>query len=763
MANVRVVCRLRPMSDREKKMGTVPAASASTERKEVTVVRKTSGGRPSRATFRFDEVLSSFSSQEDVFAATLRPLVDQVLEGYEATAFAYGQTGTGKTYTIEGATGSEDQRGLLPRAAAAVLEALARDDLMEHAVTISYLEIYNEELCDLLAPADRQQKLDLMESGDSRGVCCVGLSEVTVASLEDILGNVATAQERRRVAETRINARSSRSHCIFTMKVFSRKACEGGERETIGKLHLVDLAGSECAKKATAPCSSAAHGADEQALASAAGPRAMQPVGGSVEQERERRNINQSLLTLRRVITALREKSGRIPYRDSKLTRLLKDALGGSTRTVVIATISPALTVVEETLSTLAYAEQASGIQNRPVASSLLRMGSASSDRLGSGDSTPVGFGDLTSDIEMRIAYMAQEVEEAQGALARKQQESQELAERAEAAEQELAETKDELRRAHEALAASEAAREAMAASARGLAAQLDGGGNMAAMREKIARRVAELGERAAPAAEQQILALVRAQREALEREGAGTRKALEEAYAELATARAATAALRDSQARGRSQALEAIVEFARRELADLGDMVDGSAEEVDSHLGRAEAFAGIASAAASSAEECGLEGGVQVGAAAQRWAHDVAARCNAVAKLSGDAAVDVERKMATIAARLWNLGQTDSDAGLGKAGAEPQCVAAVSASPDNCSNAEPWDHREAKENRDVIDVRAAAAKALGAERLEAAETVVTPRFLPQGFITPEKAVTVETPRPGKLGHAAREPLREVN
>merc|ERR1719197_773733 len=158
-----------------------------------------------------------------------------------------------------------------------------------------------------------------------------------------------------------MNARSSRSHCIFTMKVRCRKHVRDGELETVGKLHLVDLAGSECAKKA-------ALGIDDVSL------RHGQASGQAVEQERERRNINQSLLTLGRVIGALRDNSGRVPYRDSKLTRLLKDALGGNCKTVLIATISPALAAVEETISTLTYAEQASGIQNKPTATSFLRM-----------------------------------------------------------------------------------------------------------------------------------------------------------------------------------------------------------------------------------------------------------------------------------------------------------------------------------------------------------------------------------------------------
>lgn len=446
---VRVVCRLRPMNDWEKRAGTVPAATASTERKEVAVVRMLGGGtRQVRSTFHFDDVLTSFSTQHEVFASTLEPLIGEVLAGFEATAFAYGQTGTGKTYTMEGNLDSDEGRGLVPRATAAVFNALAGVDYLDHTVTVSYLEIYNEELCDLLAAPHMQHKLDLKDVGSGKGTLCTGLSEVRVNSVGDILKLVSLAQERRRVAETRVNARSSRSHSIFTMKVRCRKAVVGGtgELENVGKLHLVDLAGSENAKKASQAF------LDDTGLAptvtgSTSYPRSATPAARE-EEERERRNINQSLLTLGRVINALREGSGRVPYRDSKLTRLLQDALGGRCKTVIIATISPALGAVEETISTLTYAEQACGIKNRPVASSLFR-----TIRSAKGDEGCPGFngGDF-AELELKAAYLAQEVEEAQAALARQYREAQEYLERAAAAEARLAEAETELSKSRKEL-----------------------------------------------------------------------------------------------------------------------------------------------------------------------------------------------------------------------------------------------------------------------------------------------------------------------
>jgi kinesin family protein 11 len=426
------------MNEREKKAGTIPAATASAERKEVSVVRMLAGGtRQVRNTFNFDEVLTSFSTQDEVFQATLEPLVSQVLAGFETTAFAYGQTGTGKTHTMEGDLACEEDRGLVPRAAAAVLDRLSSGEFTEHSITVSYLEIYNEELSDLLVPALQQSKLDLKDTGGGRGVSCIGLAEVPVCTLEQILELIGKAQERRRIAETRLNARSSRSHCIFTLKVRCRKRVSVGEFENTGKLHLVDLAGSECAKKAGTP-------SDEHA----GSVQARSGQNGAAEEERERRSINQSLLTLGRVIASLRDGSGRVPYRDSKLTRLLQDALGGKSKTVIIATLSPAMNAVEETISTLTYAEQASGIRNRPVASSLLRthrtLVTDSRDTSGGASNSGCGATDW-AELELKVAYLTQEVEEAQAALARKYQETQRI-------EENLKNSRTELRGAKVAL-----------------------------------------------------------------------------------------------------------------------------------------------------------------------------------------------------------------------------------------------------------------------------------------------------------------------
>jgi kinesin family protein 11 len=292
------------MNDKEMKGNTLPVVTASTEKKEVTVIRG-AGQRQQRTTYNFDNVLTSFSTQQEVFNQTIEPVIGDVLSGFECTMFAYGQTGTGKTHTMEGDFMNEDNRGVIPRAAQALFERLSNEAYIDYTVKASYLEIYNEDLADLLVQHGQDVKLQIVEDTRQRGkgIFVQNLSETAITEAADVLTLMQRAQERRKVGETKMNKHSSRSHCLFTITVTSKKRVnkEGDVMECSGKLHLVDLAGSECAKTA---------GMEDP------------------KKERERKNINQSLLTLGRVISALREGNvQRIPYRDSKLTRLLQVAL----------------------------------------------------------------------------------------------------------------------------------------------------------------------------------------------------------------------------------------------------------------------------------------------------------------------------------------------------------------------------------------------------------------------------------------------------
>jgi kinesin family protein 11 len=443
------------MNEREMKHSTLPVIKASTVDKTVTVI-KGQGNRQARSTFSFDNVFTAFSSQEEVFEATLKPVIRDVLTGYESTIFAYGQTGTGKTHTMEGSLSSPPLYGIIPRSAQAIFEAVKRPDFENTVVLCSYLEIYNEDLGDLLSdengddlsmapcstpgmkkktspprrkhasssPKRKKSKLEIMEGPD--GPFCRGLKEIEVSSASDVLHLMQNAQHQRKVGETKMNKHSSRSHCLFTMEVKSqRRLKDGSVIDFSGKLHMVDLAGSECAKNA---------GFDKS-----------EGGGEQVARERERMNINRSLLTLGRVIKLLKEQSQRgsskknsvrIPYRDSKLTRILQESLGGRCKTLIVATLSPSVTAIEESLSTLHYAQSASGIVNKPISSSKMSINSVAYS--GDAGSTEVGSVDSWYEMECRLEYMHSQVEEAQAALARKHLQQQDLSDRAEKAESDL-------------------------------------------------------------------------------------------------------------------------------------------------------------------------------------------------------------------------------------------------------------------------------------------------------------------------------------
>eukprot|EP00002_Diphylleia_rotans_P024614 TRINITY_DN4867_c0_g1_i6.p1 TRINITY_DN4867_c0_g1~~TRINITY_DN4867_c0_g1_i6.p1 ORF type:complete len:835 (+),score=193.28 TRINITY_DN4867_c0_g1_i6:114-2507(+) len=292
-------------------------------------------------TFTFDACYDSNSTQESVFVETAQPIVDSVLEGYNGTIFAYGQTGTGKTFTMEGVSEPKELRGIIPRSFQYIFDMIdhASDAKKKFLVRASYLEIYNEEIRDLLGN-DPMKKLELKESADT-GVYVKDLSGFVVKSKSEIETLMAKGHKNRTVGATMMNAESSRSHSIFTILIESAEesALDGKEHIKQGKLNLVDLAGSERANK----------------------------TGATGERLKEGCKINLSLSALGNVISALVDgKSHHIPYRDSKLTRLLQDSLGGNARTVMVANMSPAEYNFDETLSTLRYANRAKNIKNKP-------------------------------------------------------------------------------------------------------------------------------------------------------------------------------------------------------------------------------------------------------------------------------------------------------------------------------------------------------------------------------------------------------------
>ncbi|KXS09225.1 kinesin-domain-containing protein [Gonapodya prolifera JEL478] len=308
-------------------------------------------------TYTFDRVFGPESDQETIYNDVVQPILEEVLMGYNCTIFAYGQTGTGKTHTMEGSLDAlpNANAGIIPRALHRLFETLEAQS-SDFSVRVSMLELYNEELRDLLAPdsgnplgasvnsvasavAFDSQKLRLFEEQRGRGIIIQGLEEVLAKNVWDVLASLRKGAEKRQTAGTQLNEKSSRSHCVFSVTVHIKEATpEGEDLLKVGKLNLVDLAGSENIGRS----------------------------GAENKRAREAGMINQSLLTLGRVINALVDKSPHVPYRESKLTRLLQDSLGGRTKTCIIATISPAKVNMEESLSTLDYAHRAKNIRNKP-------------------------------------------------------------------------------------------------------------------------------------------------------------------------------------------------------------------------------------------------------------------------------------------------------------------------------------------------------------------------------------------------------------
>ncbi|KAJ1355026.1 hypothetical protein KIN20_012142 [Parelaphostrongylus tenuis] len=290
--------------------------------------------------FAFDGVLDPSSPQDSVYDLTASSLLEKFFKGFNCTILAYGQTGSGKTFTMgtEETTASmeSERRGIIPRLVETIFQQIADIGLNMFQVLVSMLEIYDEKVVDLLSGS--REPLQVREQG---GIVFVqGLSKVSVKSLNDTMAQLEKGGIHRSKGETAMNALSSRSHAVFTITL--EKIGIGDE--DIGftsKLHLVDLAGSERLKKTQAE-----------------GTRKLEGI-----------RINEGLLALGNVISALSESGNNrhIPYRDSKITRLLQDSLGGNSHTVMIACVSPADSNAEETLSTLRYADRAKKIKNKPI------------------------------------------------------------------------------------------------------------------------------------------------------------------------------------------------------------------------------------------------------------------------------------------------------------------------------------------------------------------------------------------------------------
>ncbi|XP_027853035.1 osmotic avoidance abnormal protein 3 isoform X3 [Aphis gossypii] len=337
--NVKVIARCRPMNTRERALNSKNVVFIDSEKCTCSIVNPTDGSAPPK-TFTFDGVYGPDSNTEQIYNDIAYPFVEGILEGYNCTVFAYGQTGCGKSFSMQGVDSPPNQRGIIPRAFEHVFEAISVTDDVKFLVLASYIEIYNEEVRDLLS-TDTKRRLELKENPE-RGVYVHELSHHAVHDVIECQKLMEQGWRNRATGATMMNADSSRSHSIFTISVEMMSTSQDEDDiKSIkrGKLSLVDLAGSERQAK----------------------------TGASGDRLREATKINLSLSALGNVISALVDgKAKHIPYRDSKLTRLLQDSLGGNTKTLMVACLSPADNNYDETLSTLRYANRAKNIYNEP-------------------------------------------------------------------------------------------------------------------------------------------------------------------------------------------------------------------------------------------------------------------------------------------------------------------------------------------------------------------------------------------------------------
>uniref|UniRef100_A0A2K6ANA3 Kinesin family member 13B n=1 Tax=Macaca nemestrina TaxID=9545 RepID=A0A2K6ANA3_MACNE len=349
-SKVKVAVRIRPMNRREIDLHTKCVVDVDANK---VILNPVNTNLSKGDVFAYDHcfwsmdesVKEKYAGQDIVFKCLGENILQNAFDGYNACIFAYGQTGSGKSYTM---MGTADQPGLIPRLCSGLFERTQKEENEEQSfkVEVSYMEIYNEKVRDLLDPKGSRQTLKVREHS-VLGPYVDGLSKLAVTSYKDIESLMSEGNKSRTVAATNMNEESSRSHAVFkitlTHTLYDVKSGTSGEK--VGKLSLVDLAGSERATK----------------------------TGAAGDRLKEGSNINKSLTTLGLVISALADQSAGknknkfVPYRDSVLTWLLKDSLGGNSKTAMVATVSPAADNYDETLSTLRYADRAKHIVNHAV------------------------------------------------------------------------------------------------------------------------------------------------------------------------------------------------------------------------------------------------------------------------------------------------------------------------------------------------------------------------------------------------------------
>lgn len=409
--NVHVVVRIRPLSDDERVAGAEEVMRIGADKTSIQVLLPddqdyAGSTRQSIKKFALDGCLPTSTTQEQCFDQSgvktlldsvrkyppLRPTqavqyvnvdsqlalcwvvyVKQALEGFSATVFAYGQTGSGKTYTMAGGQDDWERQnvsaidGVIPRSVRYLFDQVsARQDKVKYTVRASFLEIYNENVRDLWNPSSGCLSIREYPPGYWRGFYVEDLYIFECTNVEDMLFMLSEGMRHRAVGSHNLNKDSSRSHSMLTFYLESEEESDGEPYVKFGKISFVDLAGSERLKETQGTDATMGGAQDFQATF-----RSRARMKGD-EMLKETGNINKSLFTLGKVISALGDASKRtepsfVPYRDSKLTKLLMDSLGGASKALMFACCSPADSYLEETLNTLSYAARARNITNKPA------------------------------------------------------------------------------------------------------------------------------------------------------------------------------------------------------------------------------------------------------------------------------------------------------------------------------------------------------------------------------------------------------------
>ncbi|OMJ83828.1 hypothetical protein SteCoe_15188 [Stentor coeruleus] len=342
---VMVHVRIRPFNDEDiSRYGRETSVEFTDDSRGSIVLRK----EYDKKSFNFDSVFDANSRQDDVFHRVAEPVVNSVIEGYNGTIFSYGQTGTGKTFTMIGCPG--ELQGIIPRSAQQIFDHIQSCHTHGFTVKVGFLQIYMEMLQDLIIPnADKPIRI---REDPEEGIYLSGITWTPVSSVRDCMELMYQGDRNRNTAFTSMNSHSSRSHAVYMIKIEKRVKYSGDQLEELEKrgekpdqsmtkstLYLVDLAGSERVSKSKA-------------------------AGSRLD---EAKNINLALLALGNCIQALADKKGKyVPFRDSKLTRLLEDSLGGNSKTSLVVTIGPSLAHFQESISTLQFGSRAMKVENRP-------------------------------------------------------------------------------------------------------------------------------------------------------------------------------------------------------------------------------------------------------------------------------------------------------------------------------------------------------------------------------------------------------------